>query len=82
MRPVHVDPDEAVAAFTQLAEPGCDAGRRCVMVPVHWGTFKLADEPMDEPPLRVRAAWTRAALPDADLWLLEAGETRSRARHR
>ena len=49
---------------------------RGVMVPIHWGTFRLTDEPMDEPPRRTREAWQRAALPEEDLWLLRHGETR------
>lgn len=82
MRPVHMDPEEAVAAFTQLTGASANAGRRCVMVPVHWGTFKLTDEPMDEPPERTRAAWANAGLSGADLWLLRPGETRAHERRR
>lgn len=46
MRPVHVDPPEALDALADL-------GARA-MVPIHWGTFDLADEPLDEPPQRLR----------------------------
>jgi N-acyl-phosphatidylethanolamine-hydrolysing phospholipase D len=42
MRAVHVDPPEALDAFEDLG-----AG---ALVPIHWGTFDLADEPLDEPP--------------------------------
>jgi L-ascorbate metabolism protein UlaG (beta-lactamase superfamily) len=42
MRPVHVDPPEALDALEDL-------GARA-LVPIHWGTFDLADEPLDEPP--------------------------------
>jgi L-ascorbate metabolism protein UlaG (beta-lactamase superfamily) len=45
-------------------------------VPIHWGTFKLTDEAMGEPPARFRAAWRAAGLPPADLWQLAHGETR------
>jgi N-acyl-phosphatidylethanolamine-hydrolysing phospholipase D len=85
MRPVHMDPDEAVAALRALDEgarahdaPAHDAPahRRPVMVPIHWGTFPLTDEPLDEPPARTRDAWRRAALPDEELWLLRHGETK------
>ncbi len=74
MSPAHLNPEEAVRAFADLRSNG---GRgRCVMVPVHFGTFKLSDEPMDEPPRRTREAWLRAGLPMEDLWLLAHGETR------
>jgi len=72
MGPVHMNPEEAVRAF-QDSRAGCDEG---VMVPIHWGTFKLTDEPMDEPPRRTIAAWTAAGLPRDRLWLLEHGESR------
>jgi N-acyl-phosphatidylethanolamine-hydrolysing phospholipase D len=73
MRPVHMDPEEAVRALVDLRGP---APHRVALLPLHWGTFKLTDEPMDEPPRRVRAAWLAAGLPPDDLWLLRPGETR------
>ena len=74
MRPVHMDPDEAVRAYRDLlaASP---AGWRTALVPMHWGTFKLTDEPMDEPPRRLRAAWEREGMRAGDLWILAHGET-------
>jgi N-acyl-phosphatidylethanolamine-hydrolysing phospholipase D len=75
MHPVHMNPDDAVAAFRDLRSRA-DRSARSVMVPIHWGTFKLTDEPMDEPPRRVRTAWDGAGLPAEDLWLLAHGETR------
>ena len=47
-----------------------------VMLPIHWGTFKLTDEPLDEPPARTRAAWAQAGHDPESLWLLRHGETR------
>ena len=47
------------------------------MVPVHWGTFKLTDEPMDRPLRRHREAWAAAGLDAAGLWLLKHGESRT-----
>ena len=44
----HVDPDEAL----QIAED-VGAGRAFAM---HWGTFILTDEPIEEPQLRLREA--------------------------
>lgn len=72
MHVVHVNPEEAVQALRDLAGTGdCPA-----MVPIHWGTFKLTDEPMDQPPMRTRAAWRGAGLPADRLWVLRHGETR------
>ena len=42
MRPVHTNAEEAVQAFLNL--------RALNAVPIHWGTVKLSDEPLDEPP--------------------------------
>jgi L-ascorbate metabolism protein UlaG (beta-lactamase superfamily) len=44
---------------------------------MHWGTFDLADEPLDEPPVRLRAAARRLGLPEDRVWILEHGETRA-----
>jgi N-acyl-phosphatidylethanolamine-hydrolysing phospholipase D len=71
MRPVHLNPEEAVQAFVDLG--GRTGG---VMTGIHWGTFKLTDEPMDEPPVRTRAAWSAAGLPPERLWIPRHGETR------
>ena len=67
MRYVHMNPEEAVEAFRAL--------NARMMVPIHWGTFKLTDEAMDEPPLRARAAWQRAGLPADGYRQLAHGET-------
>src|SRR5204862_7107939 len=67
MRYLHMNPEEAVEAFRALK-----AG---VMVPIHWGTFKLTDEAMDEPPVRARAAWKAAGLAPAGYRQLAPGET-------
>jgi N-acyl-phosphatidylethanolamine-hydrolysing phospholipase D len=68
MRDVHLDPEEAVHAAIEL-------GARHV-VAVHWGTFDLTDEPLDEPPARFRAAATAAGI-SARAWVLAVGETRA-----
>jgi N-acyl-phosphatidylethanolamine-hydrolysing phospholipase D len=67
MRYVHMNPEEAVEAFRAL--------NARMMVPIHWGTFKLTDEAMDEPPVRARAAWRRAGLPADGYRQLAHGET-------
>ncbi len=67
MRYVHMNPEEAVAAFRAL--------NARLMVPIHWGTFKLTDEAMDEPPIRARAAWDAAGFPPSGYRQLAHGET-------
>ncbi|HEU4563611.1 MAG TPA: MBL fold metallo-hydrolase [Gemmatimonadaceae bacterium] len=83
MRPVHMNPEEAVDAFLALhdgarADDASTAAprRHGAMLPIHWGTFKLTDERMDEPPARTRSAWTRAGLDARELWVMRHGETR------
>lgn len=48
MKSKHVDPEEALQAFLDL-------GAKFV-IPIHWGTFRLSLESIDEPPKRLRAA--------------------------
>jgi L-ascorbate metabolism protein UlaG (beta-lactamase superfamily) len=48
MRVQHMSPEDAMQAFVDLG-----AKRLCAM---HWGTFKLTDEPLLEPPERLEAA--------------------------
>ena len=77
MRSMHMNPEEAVQAFRDLqAGRPAVAGRRAVLVPMHWGTFRLTDEPMDEPPRRATRAWRDAGFSPEDLWTLAHGETR------
>jgi L-ascorbate metabolism protein UlaG (beta-lactamase superfamily) len=68
MRPVHMNPEEAGAAFALL--------RATHMLPIHWGTFPLTDEPVREPPLRLRRWWSSHGLDPARLWIPALGETR------
>jgi len=67
MAPVHVDPEEALQAFVDL-------GAR-TFVAMHWGTFKQADEPLDEPPVRLEAERARRAIPEERVKVLAIGET-------
>ena len=75
MRPVHMDADEAVAAAIDLGT-GANA-EAPVLLATHWGTFRLTDEPMDEPPRRAVAAWTARQLPAGRCWVLDGDRTRS-----
>lgn len=74
MSAVHMDPEEAVAAFAAVRS--AHPAHPCVMAAMHWGTFVLTDEAVDEPPRRARAAWERAGLDPAALWVFAPGETR------
>lgn len=70
MRPVHMNPQEAVQAYQDL-------GARGTMIGSHWGTWRLTDEDPLEPPVRARAAWHAAGLTPERLWIPRHGETRS-----
>jgi N-acyl-phosphatidylethanolamine-hydrolysing phospholipase D len=76
MRVVHVNPEEAVQAYEDVrtAHPEAPAP---LMLAIHWGTFRLTSEPMDEPPRGTEQRWRERGL-DADrLWIARFGETRS-----
>jgi N-acyl-phosphatidylethanolamine-hydrolysing phospholipase D len=68
MRFTHTTPEEALRVFTDV--------RARTIVAMHWGTFDLSDEPLDEPPRRLRAAARAMNLPDERVWVLAHGETR------
>jgi N-acyl-phosphatidylethanolamine-hydrolysing phospholipase D len=54
MKPMHMTPEEAVQAFKDA---------RCHRaVAMHWGTFRLTDEPLGEPPLRLAAELARLGI--------------------
>lgn len=57
MRAMHMNPQEAVTAFL---DAGCTAA-----VAMHWGTFRLTDEPMGEPPILLGAALAEAGLAES-----------------
>lgn len=75
MHPVHMAPDEAVSAFQAIS--AAHPEHSGVMVGSHWGTFRLTDEPVDEPPILAREIWSATELPPENLWILEHGETRA-----
>ncbi|MES2475320.1 MAG: MBL fold metallo-hydrolase [Verrucomicrobiota bacterium] len=65
MRAMHMNPEEAVRAFV---ESRC---RRAVAM--HWGTFKLTDEPMREPPLLLARALRERGIPSEAFEVSEVG---------
>jgi N-acyl-phosphatidylethanolamine-hydrolysing phospholipase D len=76
MERVHLDPEEAVRVYQEVIAPH-PVARHPLMLGIHWGTFRLTDEPMDEPPRRAAARWAEAGLDDERLWIAAFGETRS-----
>jgi N-acyl-phosphatidylethanolamine-hydrolysing phospholipase D len=65
---VHTTPEEAL----RVAQ---DVGARRV-VAMHFGTFDLADEPLDEPPQRFRREAERLGFWPDRAWVMNVGETR------
>jgi N-acyl-phosphatidylethanolamine-hydrolysing phospholipase D len=76
MERVHVDPEQAVQIYQYLraAHPSAPLP---LMLALHWGTFRLTDEPMDEPPKRAGERWRALGLPEELLWIARFGETRA-----
>jgi N-acyl-phosphatidylethanolamine-hydrolysing phospholipase D len=73
MNSVHMNPDDAMIAYSELSR---EAPRAPRCLPIHWGTFRLTDEPVDEPPRRFTELWRAAGFADDALWMLAHGETR------
>ncbi|NDY42277.1 MBL fold metallo-hydrolase [Dissulfurirhabdus thermomarina] len=67
LQPVHMSPEEAVQAGLDLR-----AGR---ILPIHWGTFPLGDDPPGALPDRFRQACRRLGLAEAATPVLRPGET-------
>ena len=73
MRTVHMNPEDAIAAYRALTD-GAGAPPPCLTL--HWGTFRLTDEPVEEPPARFAQRWREAGWPATANWTLAHGETR------
>jgi L-ascorbate metabolism protein UlaG (beta-lactamase superfamily) len=67
MKSQHINPAEAVQAFEDLG------ARR--FFAMHWGTFKLTDEPLDQPPQLLRACWAERGLSERRCEIPAVGET-------
>ncbi len=68
MRMTHLTPEEALQLFADIR------GQR--FVAIHWGTFDLTEEPIEEPPQRLEAEARRLGLDLTKVWVLKHGETR------
>lgn len=66
MGPAHVDPQQAVQIFEDVHAQKA--------IGIHWGTFELTDEPLDEPPKQLADATRAAGLPDDAFTVLHHGQ--------
>jgi L-ascorbate metabolism protein UlaG (beta-lactamase superfamily) len=67
MQSNHMNPEEAVAAF-ELLRPAMALG-------IHWGTFQLTFEAIDDPPRRLAAALKAKSVAPDRFVTTEAGRT-------
>jgi L-ascorbate metabolism protein UlaG (beta-lactamase superfamily) len=67
MHPHHLSPEEAVQVHLDVSSKKSIA--------IHWGTFVLTDEPLDEPPERLEKAKKDKGLSDEEFVVLDHGET-------
>jgi L-ascorbate metabolism protein UlaG (beta-lactamase superfamily) len=65
MSPQHMNPEEAGQAMLDA--------RVQRMISIHWGTFKLTDEPLDEPPQRLAAWRDQHRVPEEQALVLPIG---------
>jgi L-ascorbate metabolism protein UlaG (beta-lactamase superfamily) len=63
----HLNPEEAGEAFL------CCGAR--LLLPIHWGSFQLTDEPLAEPAERLRAWWAARQPKGRRLAILAVGES-------
>ncbi|MBE7636048.1 MBL fold metallo-hydrolase [Sneathiella sp. P13V-1] len=69
MKAHHTNPEEAV-------QIGLDVKSR-ILVGMHWGTVRLTDEPLFEPPGRFLQAAKNAGYDAENTWVMSIGESRS-----
>lgn len=65
----HVNPEQAVQAYLDLNSP------RAIIVPMHYGSFRLADDTPREALDRLLGEWQRRGLPEERLRVPGHGET-------
>jgi L-ascorbate metabolism protein UlaG (beta-lactamase superfamily) len=63
----HVNPAESVQIHKDIGSKKS--------VAIHWGTFILTDEPLDEPPKKLAAALQENQIPAEDFLVLKHGQT-------
>ena len=67
MSPVHVDPPEGIEILKDTRSEMAIAG--------HWGTFKLSDEPLREPPVYLKKAMRENGIDEGKFIIMKFGET-------
>ncbi|CAG1000798.1 hypothetical protein BURK2_02992 [Burkholderiales bacterium] len=68
MREQHLNPEEAVTVHQEVGAKQS--------VGVHWGTFNLTDESLDEPPRALAEALAKKDLSERNFFVMAVGETR------
>ena len=68
MKDAHVNPEEAVMIHQDI--------NARYSVGIHWGTFILTDEPVEEPPKRLLVALEKAGISEENFFVMEHGETK------
>ena len=69
MKQSHINPEESVRIHQDINSR--------YSVAIHWGTFLFTDEPVDEPPQRLKNALAKKSIPNERFFLMQHGETRS-----
>ena len=64
----HVNPEEAVMIHQDI--------NARYSVGIHWGTFIMTDEPVEEPPKRLLDALEKAGISEENFFVMEHGETK------
>jgi L-ascorbate metabolism protein UlaG (beta-lactamase superfamily) len=68
MAAAHTTPEEALQLFADV--------QGAHFIGIHWGTFDLTEEPIEEPPRRLEVEAGRRGLDASTVWNLKHGETR------
>jgi len=69
MKSVHTNPEEAIQIANDV--------KADIIIPSHWGTIELTDEPHWEPPERYRKFALKNGISDNRAWIMKVGETRT-----